>query len=57
MATILRCTDQWGRTLTVEDTRWEQHILIQHPELDGHLEHLRETLTAPHIVTLDARWE
>jgi hypothetical protein len=57
MATMLRCTDPWGRTLVLEVARWDQHILVQHPELNGHVRHLGETLTSPHIVTFDARWQ
>jgi len=57
MATILQCSDPSGRTVVLDESRWNDHILIQHPELDGYLQAIESTLTGPHVITLDARWE
>lgn len=53
MAEILRCTDQWGRTITLAQARWQGHILVNHPEMAGQEAIVQQTLTDPICVNHD----
>lgn len=57
MAFIFETTDQWGRAIVLQRTRWTEHVLIQHPELAEHVDAIQETIVSPHVLTLDVRWE
>lgn len=53
MAIILRCQDQWGRTIALTDERWHDHILVNHAEMLGGEQHIRQALTDPWMVMFD----
>ncbi|MBX6723469.1 MAG: hypothetical protein IRY92_09580 [Dactylosporangium sp.] len=53
MAEILRCRDQWGRTIVLTGERWQNHILLEHAELTGNLDCVRIALEDPYCVMFD----
>lgn len=50
---ILSCRDRWGRTIFLPQTNWDDKILLDHPELIGNEESVRQTLTDPDLVAHD----
>jgi len=55
VSVLFHCHDQWGQIITLDDDRWTNHILINHPELAGQEEALAVALLDPAIVTQDGR--
>ena len=51
----LECVDPWGRTVTLDQDCWEEHILRDHPALSDQLEAIHATLVSPDIVNFDAK--
>lgn len=50
---VLSCRDRWGRTIFLPQTNWDDKILLDHPELIGNEESVRQTLTDPDLVAHD----
>jgi hypothetical protein len=53
MSDIVRCSDQWGRTIVLSGDRWSGKILLDHPEMIGNEDCIEKTLTEPYCVYFD----
>lgn len=53
MGDVIRCNDQWGRTIVLSDERWHRKILRDHLEMTGNEDCVLKTLTEPYCVTHD----
>ncbi len=51
---VLHCFDPLGREIVGRRGRWEAHIHVRHPEIDGHFDAVRGTLERPEIIAIDA---
>lgn len=47
---IIRVTDLWGNDITLTQTRWTEHIITGHPEVEGQLRRIERTVMHPDIV-------
>jgi hypothetical protein len=54
VADILRCTDRWGREVTLTEALWSNKILPKHPEMIGHDADVAAAITDPMFVMHDA---
>lgn len=57
MAELLRCVDQWGRVVVLEEWRWKTHIVADHPEMRRLQPFIKPTVVAPHQVMHDTVFE
>jgi len=53
LAFLLSCFDQWGREIVLSDSRWQDHILPDHAELNGNLNSIRQAIEAPTGINFD----
>ncbi len=53
MGEVLRCVD-YRQEIMLTEQCWQDHILVQHPELEGYESAVEHALTAPEFVNNDA---
>src|SRR5882762_1163302 len=51
---VLVATDPEGYRIVLTTSTWEEHILIEHPEMKKHLDLMQETLESPQVIVQSA---
>ena len=53
MTELLRCNDYFGRLVVLTESRWNEHILIDHAEMASLQGVIEDTLVDPDLVNYD----
>ncbi len=55
MRVLLYYRNQWGQLIVLDEDRWTNHILVNHPELAGQQDAVGLAVVNPSAVTRDQR--